>query len=150
MVLLRTFSKAMALGGMRVGYAITSAPLAREIHKGKLPYALNAFSEAAAVVALEHMALFRDEIALIRSERDRVFAALQALPFAEPLPSDANFILTRFDGVAPQHLFEHLLARGVLIRDVSHYPGLSQYLRLSIGAPHENDALIQGLRELVV
>lgn len=147
-VLLRTFSKAMAMGGLRVGYAITNEVLAREIHKGKLPYALNAFSEAAAVVALQNMDLFEEEIALIRAEMRRLWQALDALPFAFPVPSDANFILTRFDRYRPQEIFDHLLHRGILVRDVSSAPGLAAYLRLSVGAPHENDALIGALQEL--
>lgn len=147
-VLLRTFSKAMAMGGLRVGYAITNATLAREIHKGKLPYALNAFSEAAAVVALQNMALFEEAITLIRAETRRLWQALDALPFAFPVPSDANFILTRFEGISPRAVFDHLLHQGILVRDVSGYPGLAAYLRLSVGAPHENDALIHALREL--
>lgn len=145
-VLLRTFSKAMALGGMRVGYAITNPDLAREIYKGKLPYALNAFSEAAAVIALENMELFNEEIAQIVDERERLWDALHILPFAFPVPSEANFILTRFYGYTPQQIFDHLLAEGILVRNVSHYPGLSDYLRLSVGAPHENDALIEALK----
>lgn len=149
-VLLRTFSKALAMGGLRVGYAITNEALATEIHKGKLPYALNAFTAAAVVVALEHRAAFDEEIALIRAERDRLFTALAALPFARPVPSDANFILTRFEGFTPQQIFEHLLERGILIRDVSSYPELDQYLRISVGAPHENDLLIGALQNLVV
>jgi histidinol-phosphate aminotransferase len=149
-VLLRTFSKALALGGLRVGYAITNEALATEIHKGKLPYALNAFSAAAVVVALEHRAAFDEEIALIRAERERLFAALTALPFARPVPSDANFILTRFVGFSPQQVFDYLLERGILIRDVSSYPELGEYLRISVGAPHENDALIGALQDLVV
>ncbi len=149
-VLLRTFSKAMALGGMRVGYAITNAALAREIYKGKLPYALNAFSATAAVVALENMALFRGQIALIRSERERLFDALEALPGCHPVPSDANFLLMRLEGQSPRAVFDHLLAQGLLVRDVSGYTGLGEYLRLSVGAPHENDALVSALQQLVV
>jgi histidinol-phosphate aminotransferase len=149
-VLLRTFSKALALGGLRVGYAITNEALATEIHKGKLPYALNAFSAAAVVVALEHRAAFDEEIALIKTERERLFAALEALPFARPVPSDANFILMHFEGFTPQQVFDHLLQRGILVRDVSSYPELGEYLRISVGAPHENDALIGALQDLVV
>ncbi|HEX8682167.1 MAG TPA: histidinol-phosphate transaminase [Ardenticatenaceae bacterium] len=149
-VLLRTFSKALALGGLRVGYAITNEALATEIHKGKLPYALNAFSAAAVVVALEHRSAFDEEIALIKAERERLFAALEALPIARPVPSDANFILTHFEGFTPQQVFDSLLERGILIRDVSSYPELGEYLRISVGAPHENDALIGALQDLVV
>ena len=148
-VLLRTFSKAMALGGLRVGYAVTNSQLAREIHKGKLPYALNAFSEAAAVVALENMSLFNEEIQLICSERERLYQALDALPFAYPLRSEANFILVRFERFTPQEVFDHVLQEGILIRNVSHYPGLASYLRISVGMPHENDALIEALQSMI-
>ncbi len=148
-VLLRTFSKAMALGGMRVGYCVTNESLAREIHKGKLPYALNAFSEAAAVVALQNMALFREKIDRILYERDRLYARLQSFPAIHPIPSDANFIIARFDGYSPQQVFEHLLERGILVRDVSSNVGLGFYLRLSVGTPEENDALIEALGELM-
>ncbi|MBA3532528.1 MAG: histidinol-phosphate transaminase [Ardenticatenales bacterium] len=147
-VLLRTFSKAMAMGGLRAGYALTSEVLAQEIRKGQLPYALNSFTATAAVVALENMALFEEQIALIRAERERLFAGLVALSFAQPVPSDANFILIRFEGHTPQAIFDHLLARGILVRDVSASPGLAGYLRLTVGAPHENDALLAALGEL--
>jgi histidinol-phosphate aminotransferase len=148
-ILLRTFSKAMALGGMRVGYCVTNEALAREIHKGKLPYALNAFSEAAAVVALHNMPLFQAEVDQILYERDRLYAKLDALSFVHPVPSDANFIIARFDGFTPQQVFQHLLERGILVRDISSNIGLGDYLRLSVGAPHENDELIESLREMV-
>lgn len=148
-ILLRTFSKAMALGGMRVGYCVTHEALAHEIHKGKLPYALNAFSEAAAVVALQNMPLFQAEVDQILYERDRLYATLDALPFAHPVPSDANFIIARFDGFTPQQVFHHLLERGILVRDISGNVGLGEYLRLSVGAPEENDALIEALGEMV-
>lgn len=148
-ILLRTFSKAMALGGMRVGYCVTNAALAHEIHKGKLPYALNAFSEAAAVVALQNMPLFQAEVDQILYERDRLYAKLQSLGFVHPIPSDANFMIARFDGFTPQKVFQHLLERGILVRDISTNVGLGEYLRLSVGAPQENDALIESLREMV-
>jgi histidinol-phosphate aminotransferase len=148
-VLLRTFSKAMAMGGLRVGYAITSEVLAREIHKGRLPYSLNAFSATAAVVALENIERFRPAIERILAERERLFDALVALPFARPVPSDANFILVCFEEYGPEQVFDHLLAHGVLIRNVSSYPGLGRYLRLTVGAPHENDVLIKALGQLM-
>ncbi len=148
-ILLRTFSKAMALGGMRIGYCVTNEALAREIHKGKLPYALNAFSEAAAVVALQNMPLFRAEVDQILYERDRLYAHLEGLPFAHPVPGDANFMIVRFDGFTSQQVFQHLLERGILVRDVSSNVGLGDYLRLSVGAPEENDALVEALREMV-
>jgi histidinol-phosphate/aromatic aminotransferase/cobyric acid decarboxylase-like protein len=64
------------------------------------------------------------------------------------LPSQANFHLLHTPAVAPRRLFEALLARGVLIRDVSRYPLLSEYVRFNIGTPEENDALLDGLHAI--
>lgn len=149
LVILRTFSKALAMGGLRVGYAITSRALAREIGKGSLPYALNRFSTAAAVIALQHLERFAPMIEEARAERVRLSRALATLPFLTPLPSDANFFLVRLQGVTPQQIFDHLLADGILVRDVSGYPELSGMLRFSVGTPAANDALVESLIKLV-
>lgn len=150
-VLLRTFSKAMAMGGLRVGYAIMRPELAREIHKAKLPYALNLFSEAAALVALEHFeSHFLPLIEAIVAERERLFRALQALPGLHVYPSSANFLLVRLEGRPAREVFGALVhEHGILVRDVGGYPGLAEHLRISVGTREENDALIRALRALV-
>lgn len=149
LVLLRTFSKAMAMGGLRVGYAITNETLAAELHKAKLPYALNLFSETAAIVALERYDRFASAVERLRDERARVYSVLKALPGLHVYPSEANFFLVRFDR-APEDVFHYLLEEyGILIRDVSHYPGLAGHLRISLGTPEENDLLIEGVSRLL-
>lgn len=150
-VLLRTFSKAMAMGGLRVGYALTNASLATEFHKAKLPYALNLFSETAAIVALEHYEDFRPAIETLKAERARVHRALEAIEGLHVYPSEANFFLVRFERRSTDEVFTYLLEEhGILVRDVSHYPGLAGHLRLSLGTPDENDLLIEGLTQLCV
>jgi histidinol-phosphate aminotransferase len=148
LIVLRTFSKAMAMAGLRVGYLLTHAELAREIHKATLPYNLNFFSATAAQVACERYDLLRPQIELLISERERVRAALAGIDGIEPLPSAANFMLARA-AMPPQKLFGELLARDILIRDVSKYPMLADYFRLSIGSPAENDRLIAALTEMM-
>lgn len=150
LVILRTFSKAMAMGGLRVGYAIARPEVAREIHKAKLPYALNSFSEAAAVVALEHLAPFEAEVAQIKDEREWLYSQLQTIPGLHVYPSAANFFLVRLERHSPGAVFHVLLEReGILVRDVSHYPGLAGHLRLSIGTPGENRLLVETLRDVL-
>ncbi|HEY9232169.1 MAG TPA: histidinol-phosphate transaminase [Blastocatellia bacterium] len=148
LVVLRTFSKAMAMAGLRVGYLLTRAKLAREIHKATLPYNLNFFSATAAQVACEHYDLLRPQIDLLVGERERVFAALNSIPGLKPVPSAANFLVVR-TAVEPRKVFNELLARDILIRDVSKYPMLADYFRLSIGSPAENDRLIAALNEVM-
>ncbi|MCZ7574201.1 MAG: histidinol-phosphate transaminase [Ardenticatenaceae bacterium] len=149
-VILRTFSKAMAMGGLRVGYAIARPEVAREIHKAKLPYALNSFSEAAAVVALDNPAPFAAEMARIKAGREWLSHQLQTIPDLHVYPSAANFFLVRFERHNPAAVFHALLEReGILVRDVSHYPGLAGHLRLSVGTPEQNRLLVETLRSVM-
>jgi len=148
LIVLRTFSKAMAMAGLRVGYLLASAELAREVHKATLPYNLNFFSTAAAEVACERYDLLKPRIELIIRERERLLAAMQSIPGVEPVPSSANFIIAK-TAVAPQTLFKDLLARDILVRDVSRYPMLADYFRVSVGSPEENDRFIEALKEVM-
>ncbi|MFL6213922.1 MAG: histidinol-phosphate transaminase [Blastocatellia bacterium] len=148
LIVLRTFSKAMAMAGLRVGYLLTQPELAREIHKATLPYNLNFFSATAAQVACERYDLLRPQIELLINERERVRAALARIKGIEPVPSAANFMVAR-TAMPSQKLFSEILARDILIRDVSKYPMLADYFRLSIGAPAENDRLIAALTEVM-
>ncbi len=148
-VIFRTFSKAFAMGGLRVGYLIGRPDIVREIGKVKLPYGLNIMSEAVALVALDHLPIFQEQIRAIRALREALYADLRALPGTHPYPSAANFILTHFDRPVAE-VFDHLLADGILIRDVSNYPGLSGHIRISVGTTEENAALVESLKKLNV
>lgn len=147
LVVLRTFSKAMALAGLRVGYLLASRELTTEIRKSVLPYNLNAFSQTTAEVAIE---MYADELQplvdKIIEERERLFSLLSRLKGLAPVASQANFIVVRSE-LNPQTVFEQLLRRDILVRDVSSYPMLKHYFRVSVGTPEENDKLIAALQE---
>jgi histidinol-phosphate aminotransferase len=147
LIVLRTFSKAMAMAALRVGYLLGAPNLVREISKSVLPYNLNLFSQTAAEVAIE---MYQTEIAplisRIRFAGDRLGDELGRIPGLSPVPSKANFILVRSD-ISPSRVYEELLQRDILIRDVSAYPSLQDCFRISIGTPNENDFLLSALRE---
>src|SRR5215813_6830651 len=147
LVILRTFSKAMAMGGLRVGYCLASPDLIREFSKAKMPYSLNFFSMTAAEVALDKIHLLRPLVEKMQKERDRLFVELGKIRGIEPVPSAANFFCVK-TAISPKELFEALYARGILIRDVSQAPMLSEYVRISVGTPEENDRLLAALKEL--
>src|SRR6185369_15960734 len=116
LVVLRTFSKAMALAGLRVGYLLASPELTREIRKAILPYNLNLFSRTAGEVVLEHFGgSLQSVVQSICAERDRLFVALQGIPGLSPFPSHANFILTR-TSIQPSEIYQGLLGSGILVR----------------------------------
>ena len=143
LVILRTLSK-IGLAGIRLGMLIASPAVVREANKVRMPYNVNALSQAAARVVLAHGAVVRRHAALIVAERDRVVAALAAMPRVTAFRSDANFILIRAE--RPGDLvFAGLLARGILVRNFSRAPHLGDCLRVTIGTPEENDAFLAAL-----
>jgi histidinol-phosphate aminotransferase len=148
LIVLRTFSKAMALAGLRVGYLLAAPDLATEIRKAVLPYNLNLFSQTAAEVAIE---MYDEELLSlvnrIVQERERLYVALSEIDGLTPTPSRANFMVVRSQ-INPRKIFEELLRRDILIRDVSSYPMLKEYFRVSVGTPEENDRLIAALCEI--
>jgi histidinol-phosphate aminotransferase len=148
LVILRTFSKAMAMGGLRVGYCLAAPELIREFMKCKMPYSLNYFSMTAAEVALENLDLLHPLVEKMQAERDRLFRELQTIKGLQPVPSAANFFVVK-TAIPPGDLFDALVQRGLLIRDVSKAPMLSEYVRISLGTPEENDRLLAALREIM-
>jgi histidinol-phosphate aminotransferase len=141
-VVIRTMSKAFSFAGARVGYLLAHPSVVDAMMLVRLPYHLSTLTQGAALVALD----FKDEllsgVAMLRVERDRVASSLRELGLTV-LPSQANFLLfTGFQTSSPQ-LWQEMLDRGILIRDV----GLSGYLRTTIGTGAENDKFLHALRE---
>ncbi len=146
-LVLRTFSKAFSMAGLRVGYLIARPEVIAELQKVRLPYNSNAFSQAAALAALEYRTLFRERIETIVAERERVREALDGIEGVAAMPSEANFLLVRILGRDAYDAWRALLDRGVLVRN---FPGdelLEQYLRVTIGLREENDRFLAALRE---
>jgi histidinol-phosphate aminotransferase len=146
LVVTRTFSKAFRMAGLRLGYLLADPAVVDGLRIVRLPYHLSAVTQALALRALAHVGEVMDHVVVIKRERERVAAALAALPGVEVLPSDANFLCFS-TGVEPKRLWRGLLDRGVLIRDVSGYPTLDRHLRVSIGTAEENDAFLAALAE---
>jgi histidinol-phosphate aminotransferase len=144
LVVTRTFSKAFRMAGLRLGYLLADPAVVDGLRLVRLPYHLSALTQTAALRALAHVGELMDHIAVTRRERERVAAALGAMPGVEAMPSDANFICFATP-IPPRRLWRGLLDRGVLVRDVSGYPTLDRHLRVSVGTPAENDAFLQAL-----
>lgn len=147
LIVLRTFSKAMAFAALRIGYLLAAPDLVREIRKAVLPYNLNAFSQMAAEVAVENYeSELRPLVRRIISERERLFQGLSQIDGLSPVASRGNFMVVK-SATDPARIFSELLKRDILIRDVSSYPMLSEYFRVSVGTPEENDRLLKALNE---
>ena len=145
LVVTRTLSKAFRLAGLRLGYLLGPAWLVDDLALVRLPYHLNAITQAAGVLACAHAEAVTAHIEAIVAERERVLAAL-AERGVTTWPSQANFVLLREPSPG---LFQALWDRGVLVRDFSERPRLAGTLRVTIGAPEENDAFLEALDDAV-
>jgi len=144
LVVLRTFSKAFATAGLRFGCMVCHPSALPMFAAAKLPYNLNIFTMAAIEVAIEHAVTLKGRLEELKRERERVARLLRANKGVKVYPSRANFLLFETDR-NPRALWQSMVNRGVLIRDVSGYPSLGKALRVSIGRPEENDAFLKAL-----
>jgi histidinol-phosphate aminotransferase len=143
LAILRTFSKAMAMATLRVGYVMAAPEICAQVRKVRLPYSVNLFSELAAVLALEEIDQLNRFVREIIQQRDELSRRLQEFSFLRVYPSETNFFLVRAQNGAA--LFEGLLREGILVRDVSGYPGLENCLRISVGTAEQNRKLLDAL-----
>jgi histidinol-phosphate aminotransferase len=145
-VVVRTFSKAFALAGARIGYALAAPEVVQDLQRVRLPYHLSALSQAAGIAALHHAPEAEGILSLIRDERDRIVRELRATPEITVYPSDANFVLFVPERPAAE-VWGGLLERGVLVRDLSSV--VPNALRVTAGTPHEVDLFLKSLEEVL-
>ena len=145
LVVSKTFSKVRAAAGLRVGVLAVHPELAGYFNAAQLPYNMSAMTLAVAVRIARDEASVERRLALVASERQRVFQALRAVAGIEAFPSIANFLLFRLREGVPADVHARFLEQSVLIRDVSNWPGCERCLRVSIGTPEENDRFIAAL-----
>ncbi len=144
-LVLRTLSK-FGLAGVRLGYLCGHAALVDEIDKVRPPYNVSALNAEAALFALQHADEYDRQAAVLKSERARLQSVLATLPTLKAFPSDANMILVRVPDA--QKAFEGMKSRGVLVKHIAGlHPLLANCLRLTVGAPSENDAMMQALKD---
>lgn len=140
LILVKTFSKALALAGARVGYLLADPALAAEIRKVVPPYCVNLFAQSAALATLARPDLVLSRVGAILAERERLRGAVTAAGGARVGPSRANFLYLRPDRPA-EELLSALLARGVLVRRVAGTKRAA--LRVTVGTPLENDQFLE-------
>jgi len=143
LVVTRTMSKAFAFAGARVGYLAAEPAVTDALRLVRLPYHLSAFTQAAAIAALAHTREMLAMVDDIKAQRDRLLVELPKIGFPVH-ESWANFVM--FSGVAEPHaLFEALLARGIIIRDL----GIPNSLRVTAGTEAETTEFLDVLASLV-
>ncbi len=143
LLVMRTLSK-LGLAGIRLGFLAGAPALLTELDKLRLPYNLSVATQVIASTVLSAPEALRQQVALLRAERTRLAEALVRLPAIQVFPSEANFLLVRVPD-APR-AFDLLKQHGILIKNLNHaHTLLRGCLRITVGAPDENDRLIAAL-----
>ncbi len=143
LLLLQTLSKAWGMAGLRLGLAFAHPDIARLFARVKYPYNVNGPTQQ---TVMQHLRRGVElQVAEIKRERQRLAAELPLLPVIhEVYPSDANFFLVRT--AQADDLYEHLVSKGIIVRNRTRMPLCRNCLRLTIGTPQENDRLLDALR----
>jgi histidinol-phosphate aminotransferase len=146
-LVMRTLSKGYSLAGLRFGFAVGHPELIKGLVKVKDSYNVDAIAIAAASAALADQDYHQQTRRRVIAERERLTAELEKLGMPA-LPSRSNFLLAKAARLPAATLYESLKARGILVRYFS-IPGIDDRLRITVGSPEQNDALIKALKELV-
>src|SRR6202165_763316 len=145
-VVLRTFSKATSLAGLRVGYGIADADAVALMNRIRQPFNVNSLAQVAALAAIEDEAHVLECVRMIEAGRHYLYDELKRLGIAY-VPSRANFILVDV-GRSASDIYQKLLHEGVIVRPLTSF-GMETALRVTVGTPEENRKLIKALRRVL-
>ncbi len=148
LVVMRTFSKAWGLAGVRLGYCAADKEIISYLFKVKAPYNINALTRYAVLKSITNEEKKKNAVSAIISERYRVENELKNISaITTVFPSDANYLLVRLPNA--KEIQKQLAERGVVIRDRSSQPKLDNCLRITIGTKEENNALLEKLKSIL-
>ncbi|RLE50642.1 MAG: histidinol-phosphate transaminase [Candidatus Methanomethylicota archaeon] len=150
LIVIRSFSKAFGLAGLRVGYALAAEEAINILEKARIPYEISILESKAAIAALSDLEYLEQVVSSCIEGRDFVYRSLLELSDVKPYESRANFLmfsLKRGDIKAPK-LAEHLLNKyRVAVKDLSRFKGLGEeYLRVGIGKMEHNKIFVDSLK----
>ena len=144
LVVMQTMSKAWAMAGLRVGLALAAERVVELMSEVKYPYNINVATMAIVEELLRQP--IDDKVAEIKQQRERVQTALQNSAVVKKIyPSDANFLLVEVADA--DAMYDFLISRGIIVRNRNRVKGCEGCLRLTIGKPEENEALLKSISE---
>ena len=147
LIVVQTFSKAQGLAGVRLGMCFGDPQIIHLMNKLKAPYNINVLSQDAVLKRLEEQGLIQQQVLQIRKEKERIISEIKALSFIKKVyPSHANFFLAKVDQSSKR--YKQLIERGIVVRNPSKNVNCANTLRITVGTPDENNALISALRTM--
>ena len=145
LVVMQTLSKAWGLAALRIGMSFASVDIIQVMNKVKPPYNINQASQELALQAFDEVEQVNVMIRDIVQQRNALEETLQTLPVVQHIyPSDANFLLVKVTD--PKAIYHYLLQQGIVVRDRSKVELCEGCLRITVGTPMENEALVNALK----
>jgi histidinol-phosphate aminotransferase len=151
-IVLRTFSKAFGLAGLRIGYALAHPAVIRLLSRVKLPWNLSTITVAAASAALDDVAEQDERLRLLREGRAYLIRELRRLPGVTAMPSEGNFVLVDLSGCASpaEAVARAMLERGVFVRTLAVHHASRSLIRITVGTAQQNTRCVDALRDVLV
>ena len=147
LVVVQTFSKAQGLAGLRLGMAFAHPEIIGLMNKVKAPYNINVLTQNEVMRRLEEQGLIQQQVHQIKQEKEQLLLEFKSIAFIKKVfPSDANFFLVKMDD--SKRRYNELIDRGIVIRDSSKNLNCANTLRITVGTPDENNALVIALRSM--
>ena len=147
LIVVQTFSKAQGLAGVRLGMCFGDPQIIHLMNKLKAPYNINVLTQDAVLKRLEEQGIIQQQVLQIRKEKERIISEIKALSFIKKIyPSNANFFLVKVDQSSKR--YKQLIERGIVVRNPSKNVNCANTLRITVGTPDENNALISALRKI--
>ena len=149
LAVLRSFSKAFGLAGLRLGYIVSSKHVIKYVQRVVGPFNVNSVTQQTIMSALQNWSYFKQQIDLIIKERQWLMNSLKQIDGLKPYPSDANFILFRVtkDKLTSTTLVDRMEKRNVLIKDRGQLPLLENCIRVTVGTRDMNERFVSALTE---
>lgn len=151
-IVLRTLTKFFAMPGLRIGYIVGQKTVIQKLKKHQTPWNVNSFAQIAAENILDNNDYIRETRELIQKERTFLYNAIRKIDGLKPYPSIVNFILIKIGkkDITSRNLREHLMEKGILIRDCVNFRGLdNSYVRVAVRSRKENIKLLNALRKIL-
>ena len=147
LVVVQTFSKSQGLAGLRLGMAFAHPEIIGLMNKVKAPYNINVLTQNEVMRRLEEQGLIQQQVHQIKQEKEQLLLEFKSIAFIKKVfPSDANFFLVKMDD--SKRRYDELIDRGIVVRDSSKNLNCANTLRITVGTPDENNALVIALRSM--
>ncbi len=149
LIITRTFSKAFGMSGVRLGYAITSEEIAGYLNKVREPFNTSSIAQAAGIAALGDREYLKRAIRVNREGKEFYYRSFEKMGL-KYIPSQGNFILVKVGNTpdSGKQIYDRMLRKGVIVRPMAGY-GFSEWIRISIGLPEENEVCVNVLKEVL-